>query len=171
MTYDVYRYIFLGAAAGAGVMLVLSAVLFFALRIPRVISDLTGRTAKRAIEKIRQLNEQTGNKAHNSSAVNLERGNVTDKISGSGRLIRRSVPKYATGMITEKISTQTLYPASEGEQTTVLQTQEQTTVLDTCCGETEVLACTPEQPAQDITVEYEILFIHTDIVIAEEGQM
>lgn len=168
MTYDVYRYIFLGAAVGAGIMLVLSVVLFFVLRIPRIIGDLTGRTAKRAIEKIRKINEQTGDKAHNSSAVNLERGSVTDKISNSGRLIRRSGPKYGTGMITEKIPTQNLSAASEGENTTVLQIQEETTVLDTCCGETEVLGCTAEQNAQSITVEYEIMFIHTDIVIAEE---
>ena len=50
MTYDVYRYIFLGGAGLAALCLILSIVLFFVLRIPSVIGDLTGSTAKKAIE-------------------------------------------------------------------------------------------------------------------------
>ena len=50
MTYDIYRYIFIGGAVLAGLMLVLSIVLFIVLKIPSVIGDLSGSTAKKAIE-------------------------------------------------------------------------------------------------------------------------
>ena len=42
MTYEMYRYVFLGAAVACGIFFAISAVLFFVLRIPKVISDLTG---------------------------------------------------------------------------------------------------------------------------------
>ena len=90
MTYEMYRYVFLGGAIAAGVMLAVSILLFFLLKIPKVIGDLSGRTARRAIDDIRRQNEESGDKTYKSSAVNLQRGKVTDKITKSGRLLRRS---------------------------------------------------------------------------------
>ena len=57
MTYEMYRYVFLGGAIASGLMFAVSIVLFFTLKIPKVISDLTGRTARKAIEDIRLQNE------------------------------------------------------------------------------------------------------------------
>lgn len=72
----------------AGILLLVAVALFFLLDIKKVIGDLTGITAKRAIENIRQQNEQTGEKNYKSSSVNLARGKLTDKISQSGKLIK-----------------------------------------------------------------------------------
>lgn len=171
MSYEMYRYTSLGALIACGVFFVIAVVLFFVWRIPRVISDLTGRTARKAIENIRQQNEQSGDKTYQSSAVNLQRGKLTDKITESGRLIPRDRTPFGTGMITEKISTQQLVASNE---TDVLggakdslgtnTTAGETAVLAAPAGETEVLA-TAEQPAQAFVVEFEITFIHTDEVI------
>ena len=189
MTYEMYRYIFLGALAACGICFVITAILFFTLRIPKVISDLSGRTARKAIEDIRRQNEQSGDKSYQSSAVNLERGKLTDKISKSGRLVTRDSTPFGTGVITEKISTQRLdEPAGEtmvlsggnettvlsgGNETTVLSGGNETTVLNQSMGETAQLTQTAS-PAQQyvapvqqaFTIEIEITYIHTDEVIA-----
>lgn len=62
MSYEMYRYIFLGALIACGIFFVIAVILFFTLNIPKVISDLTGRTARKAIENIRMQNEQSGDR-------------------------------------------------------------------------------------------------------------
>ena len=166
MTYEMYRYIFLGALIACGVFFVISVVLFFTLRIPKVISDLSGRTARKAIESIRLQNEQSGDKTYQSSAVNLQRGKLTDKISQSGRLVPRYATPFGTGVITEKISTQHLSPEGPAGETSVLTASDETSVLDSGIGETEVLGASEPQASQAFTIEFEITFIHTDEVIA-----
>lgn len=174
MSYEMYRYIFLGALIACGVFFIIAVVLFFTLNIPKVISDLTGRTARKAIENIRMQNEQSGDKTYQSSAVNLERGKLTDKISRSGRLMPRAGTPFGTGVITEKISTAEL-EQPVGETDVLDQPAGETDVLTSIAGETDVLApaagetevLTPvNQPVQVFTIEYEITFIHTDEVIA-----
>lgn len=164
MTYETYRYIFLGSLLACGVFFVITIVLFFVLQIPRVISDLTGRTAKKAIANIRMQNELSGDKTYQTSAVNMERGKLTDKISQSGRLVPRTATTYGTAFNTEKISTQQL-DAADGTDVLVHEAAGETDVLYSPAGETAVL--TPvEQPAQVFAVEYEITFIHTNEVIS-----
>ena len=165
MTYEVYRYVFLGAAVACGVFLVLSVVLFFLLHIPKVISDLTGRTERKGIEAIRRQNEKSGDKSYQSSQVNLERGKLTDKISRSGRLIPREGTPFGTGMITEKISTQRLSVEEISDETAVLTVSQETTVLDAGVGETTLLSAEEQALSQSFAVEYEITFVHTTEVI------
>lgn len=171
MTYEMYRYIFWGALAACGIFFLITVALFFMLRIPKVIGDLTGRTARKAIDDIRKSNEQSGDKTYQSSAVNLERGKLTDKISQSGRLVPRDGTPFGTGFITEKISTQQLDPVGETDvlsatdETSILsEPVGETAVLDSPVGQTELL--TPVEPVQAFTVEYEITYIHTNEVIA-----
>lgn len=90
MSYDQYRYIFIIALILCGIMFAVSLILFFYLNIAKVIGDLSGSNAKKAIDDIRSQNEKTGYKTYKSSAVNQERGKLTDKISASGRLIKKS---------------------------------------------------------------------------------
>ena len=169
-------------------------ILFFVYNIPSVIGDLTGATARKAIENIRNQNESSGDKTYKSSAVNRERGKITDKISPSGRLLKAPSDQLTGAMATAKISTQELPPADEtdvlgsnettvlgGNETTVLGGNEttvlggnnapapgggETTVLsaDNTVGETSVLTADPA-PAV-FQIEYEITYIHTDEVIA-----
>lgn len=127
MTYEVYRYIFIGGAILAAIMFIISVILFIVLKIPSVIGDLSGATARKAIEDIRNQNENTGDKTYKSSAVNKERGKLTDKISPSGNLIKNPSGGIWGAMATEKISTQKLAEDASNE-TTVLGSNE-TTVL------------------------------------------
>lgn len=176
MTYEVYRYIFLGGLILACLFLALAVALFFVLKIPRVIGDLTGATARKAIEDIRNQNEETGTKTYKPSAVNRERGKITEKMTRSGKLVKHPTAGMG-GHITAKISTQELdtemLPADE---TTVL-TNEETTVLApepaayAPANETTVLsqpmaAPVPVQSAVVFRVDYEITYVHTQEVIA-----
>ncbi len=163
MTYEVYRSIFLGALVACSVMVVISTILFFGLRIPRVIGDLTGHTARKAIEDIRKQNEASGDKTYKSSAVNLQRGKLTDKITQSGKLIKRAETPFGTGVITEQLAGQ--QNINYSEETTVLDVAPETTVLYPESGETTVLASPEDNQVQAFVIEYEIMFIHTNEVI------
>ena len=173
MTYEVYRYIFIGGAVLAAIMFIISVILFIVLKIPSVIGDLTGATARKAIEDIRNQNERTGEKTYRSSVVNKERGKLTDKISPSGNLEKNPSGSIWGAMRTEKISTQKL-SEDVTEETTVLSNGNETTVLGG--GETTVLTnmpamnettlLTPDMMTGGIfEIEYEITFVHTTEVI------
>lgn len=166
MTYDTYRYLFIACAGLAALCFVIAVVLFFILKIPRVIGDLTGATAKKAIEDIRSHNEVSGEKTYKSSQVNLQRGKLTDKITDTGRLIPVSSEGINGAMATTKISTVRLESeARESYETTLLEEGSgETSVLDSYVNaETTVL----DQGNSDVfAIEYEISFIHTDEVIA-----
>lgn len=174
MTYEVYRYIFIGGAILAAIMFIISVILFIVLKIPSVIGDLSGATARKAIEDIRNQNENTGDKTYKSSAVNKERGKLTDKISPSGNLIKNPSGGIWGAMATEKISTQKLAEDASNE-TTVLGSNEttvlsggvgETTLLDSMPGMNETTLLSPSMmPVGIFEIEYELTFIHTDEVI------
>lgn len=174
MTYEIYRYIFIGAAIAAGVMLAVTLILFFVLKIPGVIGDLSGRTARKAIADIRN---------HNMSANtdNIGSGKLTDKITASGRLMERrdsSGNKYTDKISTEKLIEQNKLSGSNettllnnGNETTVLNAGNETTVLDSySSGQTVILNSETAgfkdiQSAGYVNVESDITFIHSAEII------
>ncbi len=155
MTYEMYRNVFFGLAVACGGMAVVCGILFFAWKIPGVIGDLTGHTAKKAIADIRKQNEASGDKRYQSSAVNLQRGKLTDKITDSGRLLRRDTAPFGTGTVTEQLD------CSEQQDTVVT---DETTVL-TDAGKSTPYSGVPTTAVFE--VEQEITFLHTDEVIAQ----
>lgn len=163
MTYEIYRYIFFGGAALAGIMLIVAVMLFIFLHIPTVIGDLTGRNARKAIEEIRSQNENSGDKTYKSSAVNRGRAKLTDKISESGRLVHHPTDVPGGAMATTKLDTEEL-----------LASAAETTLLDSTIAENEQMnagsesetSLLSEQPQENIfEIEYELTLIHTDEVI------
>lgn len=170
MTYEIYRYIFLGGAILAGIMFAVSVLVFFLLKIPTVIGDLTGANARKAIENIRSHNESTGDKTYRTSQVNRERGKLTDKISPSGRLIKDPSHSLHGAMGTEKISTQELHPEDVTNETTVLTGEltgaNETTVLSNGSHANETTVLNAQTFSNAFVIEYEITYIHTDEVIA-----
>lgn len=191
MTYEVYRYIFIGAAILCGVMLVVAVLLFILLKIPKVIGDLTGSTARKAIQNIREQNEKSGDKAYKVSTYNRERGKVTDKISSSGTLHQNNQGQMG-GLQTTKIDTESLPNETYSNETTVLgnettvlsdetsvlspettvlgqQTNETTVLSPGAGGETTVLS---ESSYDGLSldpvfeIEYDITYIHTNEAIA-----
>lgn len=193
MSYEIYNYIFYGGAILAGVMLVVTITLFFVYKIPTVIGDLTGVNARKAIESIRNQNENSSDKTYKTGQINHERRKLTEKISSSGRLKRDLHGNLRSGDIaTGKSTTQRLVHTSDKakhkglNETTVLGTNE-TTILG--ANETTILATNDKAVfnANETTIlnntainntainynmsavfqiEYEITFIHTNEIIA-----
>lgn len=60
MTYEMYHNVFMICSVSAGVMGLVTILLFFLLRIPAVIGELTGVTARKGIEEIRNSNVKSG---------------------------------------------------------------------------------------------------------------
>ena len=166
MTVETLQMLSLAAYIGALVLLVLAVVLFFLLDVPKLYGDVSGRTARKAIAAIRQQNEATGNKAYKPSAVNAERGKLTDQITGSGK-IRPRTAGLPIGVGTEKLETATLI--AQAGATEVLQpSAPETAVLygeTPSSGETEVLVQNrPSEPGQFV-VEVEMSFAASSEII------
>ena len=113
----------------AGVFLIVAVALFFLLDVRKLIGDISGANARKAIENIRQQNESSGDKAYKPSPVNMARGKLTDKISQSGRLQPR-LSGMGGSPGTQKFATTDLIPPV-GNETTVLtgELSGETTVL------------------------------------------
>ncbi|MDR1563598.1 MAG: hypothetical protein LBS74_01395 [Oscillospiraceae bacterium] len=98
------------------VLLVFSILFFIRYKIPKVVGDLSGRTAKKSIEQMRLRNEQSGNKSFRPSAVNSDRVPLTEPIirtKRTGKTGKRGHTSGATG----------LQPASLQQENAALQPQ------------------------------------------------
>jgi len=156
MTYEVYRYIFMGSAMLAVLTLAISVFLFILFKIPKVIGDVTGRTIKKAVKEIREQNMNSGDKAYKPSPINMARGKLTDKITPSGKLIQKAdLPG-------------TIFQTAEiGEQDTI--TADETEVLieddESGAGTTTLLSVSDLPEINMFEVEYDITFVHTNEII------
>ena len=165
MTYDMYRYIYLGSAGLAVLFLVIAIIVFLVYRIPSVIGDLSGSTARKAIEDIRSQNESTGDKAYKPSYVSNRRGRITDKITPSGSLVPSWQDDSERVMETTKIDTTVLESEARESYESSLRSPDygETTLLDyDSGGETSVLSY---DYGSEFEIEYELSFIHSDEVI------
>lgn len=163
MTYDTYRYIFIIAGILCIVMVLISVILFFTLKIPDVIADLTGRKARKGIQDIREKNESGGDKTYLTSVANRSRGKLTDKISRSGKITPSEQTPLGTGVVTSKIATQNLAPVSN--ETTVLEQQSGTGLTGKLpAGETTVLSA-QELENLSFEIEFEITYVHTNEIV------
>ncbi len=162
----------------SGGFLAITVLLFFVLKIPRLIEDMTGVTARRAIEDIRRQNEGDGRNVTRTAAKKKVRGRHTDKMSSSGRLLYasgdRSGPmgEQRTGSpkLTETMQggtseeTSVLMQEGTGEATTVLQqamTSGRPLPGQSMAGNTEVLSQAPagsEQGKASVVVQVDIGF-------------
>ena len=175
MTYEIYRTIFIVFTILAIVTFIVGIILFFALKIPKVVGDLTGINAKKAIENIKNQNAESADRVDDPSVGHSRRIAITDKITPSGALLRKNTGGDG-GISTTKISTQKLmeenqksYYASGGNETTVLSqaAMNETMVLSDLAGgsnETTILSNMPQgvgettvlsevqQPANETTI-------------------
>lgn len=109
----------------AGILLVSSVWLFFRLDVRKLIGDVTGFNAKKAIAKIRKQNE-AGNDSFKLSRANRPRERVTDKMSPSGR-----IEKIADHMV-ESVGTERLVAPLKmvtADETTVLTQEPEITIF------------------------------------------
>lgn len=137
MSVDTLNLLSLISYIAAGAFLVLTIVLFFALDIRRIIGDLSGKNARKAIEAIRRQNEAIGNQGNTAPITGAVKATTAD-ISGSGRLIRKKRVVNPIGT-TEKFATESLRPKMEPVEVT-----DADTILLTNAPETTVLSETAE---------------------------
>lgn len=167
MTYEIYQYIFYGSLIMCIIMLVLSIILFFVFKIPKIVGFLTGATARKAIKSINEHTEQSM-----SQRLKQKKGKLYNEIdfSSSGKLMKKTnVSMDSDSPVTEKFKTASLAPYNEttvlkqrGDETTVLSQMsslEETSVLNNEAG-TE----NGSEP-KEFAVIYDITYIWTDEII------
>lgn len=128
MSIDVLQTCSIGFWVAAGIFFLTAVALFFLMDIPKLYGEISGRTARKAIEQIRK---------HNAEALT---GDIAGAHTGSG-------------VRTEKFSTATLAPETVAGATTVLTEAGATPVL----AETGATTVLTEAGATTILTEPEHL--------------
>lgn len=148
MSYEIYRYIFIGGAVLAGVMLATAVLLFIILHIPRVVGYLTGTNERKAIEQIRMQNESTEGEYYKTSFSDRQDVALTDKISDLESPLRTPMENNSGEMVTTELT------SSEG--TEILEPWRRQG------GETMPLGQMQENV---FGIEFEITYIHSDEIV------
>ena len=163
----------------AGICFLLAVFFWFRFNIPAVIGDLSGRTARKSIAKLREGNEKSGAKVFRPSATNSNRGKLTSTMPQTGG-------KKSSGLKTEKqepvvqplrgdagvteVLLENQAVAIDGTETALLMEEESATtslLVDENGGETEPMAAqSPRQKkGKQLVMLDDVVLIHTDEVI------
>ncbi len=97
MTYEVYRSIFIGTGILAGMMFLVSVLLFFFLRIPKVIGELTGVTARKGVRNIRARTVQAGGDL--SVTEKIEKPQMAENVLAAGAKETELLPRGGENLI------------------------------------------------------------------------
>ncbi|WP_288616628.1 hypothetical protein [uncultured Eubacterium sp.] len=149
MTYEMYQTIFWYAGVLTIIFAVGDVLLFVVLKIPKVIGQLSGRTARKGIADIWKQNVQTGGKCYKICAENQNFGSIAGGMTESGNTYRFG-ETMNTGGITQKIVTSEIGEKLETSETMLLPIPKY--------AETMVLN---DIDMDDNFVIEEICFIHT----------
>ena len=150
----------------AGISFLLAVFFWFRFNILVVIGDLSGRTARKSIEKMRANNEKTGNKSYKPSKTNLGRGKLTDAMPESDKLTeklkQRFVPadeQVETGLLDENMvimfEREQTALLTENEETGLLQNEVHYDEMETDLLQTDVLVASMESEETGLLVEEE----------------
>ena len=177
----------------SAVFLFLAVFFFLLFNIPSVISDLSGRTAKRSISKLRAVNEKSSNKFYGSSDQNKSRGKLTDSMeildkgNSSKKAEKNKALKYGkkkelvfaamddrpeTGLLSENRREASV----SSQETTALNPNDATDELIPSGGAASTTDLLVAAPATQKTVKRtggiklslldEVILVHTDEVIS-----
>lgn len=140
--------------------ILIGIILFFVFHVPKLYCDISGRTAKKAIDAIRKQNESTGNKAYKPSVVNAERGKLTDKIDENGE-IQKSFLDTSINVGTEKLCNSPMY--SNSGDTTILSNN----VLngENLSEHSDDIKVASEDACKETQLEVEICFAESEEII------
>ena len=137
--YTFYRNIFLYCGIVALVFLAIAIILFFVLKIPQVLGELTGRTARKAVEEMASGGTPTIKKKTDKKS----KGKKETKKPANGTPLKKQVYSDLIGendtpvrLVThDDIPTPTLMPRREEE--TSIRSEGETEVLGAGITETE----------------------------------
>lgn len=187
-TAEILSLISVIAFVVAGVALVLAVLFFIFFKIPTVIGDLSGRTARKSIAKMRAHNERVGGKGFQPSTTNARRGKLTNTMGQTDDSIGKPAPKgKAPTKSKPPVKNENFMPetgilennkaqAAIGEQTALLQDADGTQLLhdpdatDLLVDENATMPLNeePEAPPRGgvpMKMLDEVMLIHTDEVI------
>lgn len=161
--------------AVAGICLVLAIIFWFFFKIPIVIGDLSGRTARKSIAKMRAVNEKTGAKSYKESKNNAARGKLIGTMPDSDKLAKKNVvddgQRPETGLLaenrTEEVGTEETGVLLD-EATGILESEATGLLIDENATESLVkLTQTYRKRAggMKLTMLEEVMLIHTNEVI------
>lgn len=157
----------------SGVCLVLAACFFIKFNIPAVIGDLSGRTARKSIARVRASNEKAGGQGYKPSAANLNRGKLTDTMhhavkpaAGTKDKADEGDQRPETGLLAENKAT-----AVPVQQTALLEDNDATGMLI----DDDATAPLYEASVQSVrrtggkrlVMLDDVMLIHTDEVLSE----
>ncbi|RHW42727.1 hypothetical protein D1B31_03845 [Neobacillus notoginsengisoli] len=91
----------------AGLLFISAIIMFYKLNIPAIVGDLTGRTAAKQIQEIREQNASTGQKRFQPDAFNLERGLLTEPVKSRSRGLGR-ISARLSGLLSGEMSGRTV---------------------------------------------------------------
>lgn len=88
----------------AVVLLIVAIILFYKMNILAIIGDLSGKTAARQIQEIREQNAKSGQKRYKPNAFNVQRGSLTEPVSSVSSQSSRLGNKGETGQTVASVS-------------------------------------------------------------------
>ena len=149
----------------AGICLGLAVIFWFRFRIPTVIGDLSGRTARKSIAEMRERNEKSGGKSYRPSAVNVDRGKLTETMPGRTADVTEEIkaPPGEAGQPETGVLESNRVRHVESQPTELLDLE---ATAELVTDETELLVTT-EKPMERIVgrkqmvLLEEVIFIHT----------
>ena len=150
----------------AGVCLALTVILWFAFRIPNVIGDLSGRNARKSIERMRKSNENTGRKSYRSSALNAARSKLTEAMTERQPRKKKSEKAWdETGILQnppkQTYTSEATELLTDGETVKLQQDGGATEALDTCREENGI----QRRQGVKIRILDEVILVHTEEMI------
>ncbi|AST93435.1 hypothetical protein BC6307_20280 [Sutcliffiella cohnii] len=152
----------------SGIFFIIAIFMFFKLNVLAIIGDLTGRTAAKQIQAIREQNSNTGQKRYKPDAFNVERGKLTDAIINRSKRLRK------TGNMDETESSLSVKTVRTEEVSTprVLQSghlvQRPQPLLEVLSEETEVLIEETEVLALDEVAATETTLLSDETELLQE---
>ena len=167
-TAEILSLVSLISYIAAGVCLVLACFFWFFFKIPSVIGDLSGRTAKKSIEKMRQANQKSGKKSYRPSATNVERGKLTDTMHQSAKLKSNTVPQVVaanTGMPETGLLAENKATAFVSEGTAMLDPGEATSLLVDEQATMALGESVRRTGGKKLTMLNDVMTVHTNEVI------
>jgi hypothetical protein len=183
MDATVWRMISIIGYFLSGVFFVAAIILFFKMNIRAIIGDLTGITAARQIQEIRERNLMTGHQRYKPAAFQLERGTWGATGNRTGRKVGKTAQALAHASKrldlkaktdeTSKPMKERIVDLSSIEPTTILFSEASdqastTEVLPLLNEQTEVLLDRTETQENAIVVGTEVLPQKTVLYLTEE---
>lgn len=152
----------------AAVALALAIVLWFFFDISTVVGDLTGRTARKSIAKMRAENEKSGVKKYKESRINAERGKLTETIGGKKNELKDEDDRSETGILVEN-KAETIKNEETGllnnETNRLLDTEETGLLMEKPAAIERSVIAERRTGGKTLTIIEEVILIHTDEVI------